>query len=162
MLGRSASRWFAILILFSSIIWLISNATACWSWTNINNGYCNGITNTEICDFDGGDCCLPEVNLSDCESAECVCHEDGLIHYEPIYCEVMVLGDDICDDTHNTPDCNFDGGDCCSPSSIMTYCNLCQCFNETNYVTPPTTVKWVGNSESILKLLAHNISLKFY
>ena len=69
----------------------------------------------------------------------------------------MVLGDGICSDLYNTPDCNFDGGDCCSPNSIMTFCNLCQCFNETNYITPPTTVEWVGNSKSILKLSVHNI-----
>ena len=69
----------------------------------------------------------------------------------------MVLGDGICSDLYNTPDCNFDGGDCCSPNSIMMFCDLCQCFNETNYITPPTTVEWVGNSESILKLSVHNI-----
>ena len=72
----------------------------------------------------------------------------------------MVLGDGICSDLYNTPDCNFDGGDCCSPNSIMMFCDLCQCFNETNYITPPTTVEWVGNSESILKLSVHNIQYR--
>ena len=62
---------------------LISNFQACWSQSNINNGLCDGITNTPICDYDGGDCCLTEVDLSNCKSFECVCHEDGLIHYEP-------------------------------------------------------------------------------
>ena len=41
------------------------------------------MTNTQICDYDGGDCCLTEVDLSNCKFYECVCHEDGLIHYEP-------------------------------------------------------------------------------
>ena len=109
------------------------------------------MTNTDICDYDGGDCCLTEVNLSFCKYDECTCHEDGLIHYEPIYCEDMILGDGICDDLHNTPNCNFDGGDCCSSSSNMNYCNLCLCLNETNYVPPPEVPPsfwWEGDSNS--------------
>ena len=59
----------------------------------------------------------------------------------------MIVGNGICDDVTNNPNCNFDGGDCCSPNSDMTFCTFCLCLNENNYVSPPTTIEWVGNSK---------------
>ena len=47
----------------------------------IPNAQYNDANNNENCQFDGGDCCLDPVNTNYC--SECVCHEDGLIHYEP-------------------------------------------------------------------------------
>ena len=38
---------------------------------------CHDSTNTEACDYDGGDCCLDEI-VKACDS--CICHEDGLVH----------------------------------------------------------------------------------
>ena len=51
-------------------------------------------------------------------------------------CDENYVGDGYCDDPLNIPSCNFDGGDCCLPSKIVDFCHFCECFNETNYVTP--------------------------
>ena len=37
-------------------------------------------------------------------------------------------GDGICDDEANVYECDFDGGDCCAPNSIMDFCLQCQCY----------------------------------
>ena len=37
------------------------------------------MTNNELCNYDGGDCCLTIVDYR-CEGEECICHEDGLVH----------------------------------------------------------------------------------
>ena len=51
------------------------------------------------------------------------------------------VGDGICDDYFNTPECEFDGGDCCSPSLVIVSqsCWKCVCHNETTYTT---TTPW--------------------
>ena len=37
----------------------------------INNGYCEDFSNTEECEFDGGDCCLEEIITTSCEVCMC-------------------------------------------------------------------------------------------
>ena len=37
----------------------------------VGNGYCNDETNTVICNYDGGDCCL---NIKTEKCSECSCH----------------------------------------------------------------------------------------
>ena len=51
----------------------------CWDseFNMIYDGLCHDSTNTEACDYDGGDCCLDEI-VKACSS--CICHEDGLVH----------------------------------------------------------------------------------
>jgi hypothetical protein len=44
------------------------------SW--VGDGYCDDETNIEECQFDGGDCCLENVDLMYC--TVCVCHETGI------------------------------------------------------------------------------------
>jgi hypothetical protein len=29
----------------------------------------------------------------------------------------------------NTPECNYDDGDCCGDNTFYTYCNECECKN---------------------------------
>ena len=41
----------------------------------IGDGICHDATNTEFCDFDGGDCCLEETNTELC--IDCICKETG-------------------------------------------------------------------------------------
>ena len=42
----------------------------------IYDGYCNDETNMLAeCDYDGGDCCLDEIDDLKCD--ECICHQDG-------------------------------------------------------------------------------------
>ena len=42
------------------------------------------------------------------------------------------VGDLFCDDALNTPQCNYDGGDCCNPQAVRQrpYCIECQCIAE--------------------------------
>ncbi len=43
---------------------------------------------------------------------------------------IEFLGDGACDDDTNTPECEYDGGDCCLPEVITDYCDLCECIQE--------------------------------
>ena len=40
----------------------------------IGDGYCDDENNKEECNFDGGDCCLDEIDANYC--TECICYED--------------------------------------------------------------------------------------
>jgi hypothetical protein len=42
----------------------------------VGNGYCNDETNTDKCNFDGGDCCGGHGYYSYC--VLCYCHETGM------------------------------------------------------------------------------------
>ena len=44
-----------------------------------------------------------------------------------------MIGDLICDDGPNTPECNFDGADCCNPNSDFSHCINCECLHWDNY-----------------------------
>ena len=44
-----------------------------------------------------------------------------------------MIGDLICDDWANTPECEFDGADCCNPNSDFSHCINCECLNWDNY-----------------------------
>ena len=39
------------------------------------DGTCDGILNIELCEYDGGDCCLPE-EIDHCHDTDCACHLD--------------------------------------------------------------------------------------
>jgi hypothetical protein len=40
----------------------------------------------------------------------------------------LAIGDGICDDRLNNPDCQFDGDDCClHTNSEMSFCEICNC-----------------------------------
>ena len=41
----------------------------------IGDGYCDDVTNTMECNYDGGDCCLDPVNIQYC--SECQCLDGG-------------------------------------------------------------------------------------
>ena len=45
-------------------------------WTT--DEFCDDETNTEVCNWDGGACCLDAINDSFC--VECICNTDGLRH----------------------------------------------------------------------------------
>ena len=37
------------------------------------DGTCDDILNIELCEYDGGDCCLPE-EIDHCHDTDCACH----------------------------------------------------------------------------------------
>ena len=45
----------------------------CLETDHVADGHCDDIANTEICNWDGGDCCGPNRVIDYC--AECQCHE---------------------------------------------------------------------------------------
>ena len=44
-----------------------------------------------------------------------------------------MIGDLVCDDWTNNPECEFDGEDCCNPNSDFSHCINCECLHWDNY-----------------------------
>ena len=44
----------------------------------VGDGYYDDVTNNELCDFDGGDCCLENVLIDYC--TECLCLDSGSVN----------------------------------------------------------------------------------
>ena len=127
------------------------------------NGICEDVANTEVCGYDGGDCCDDEAV---CECQDCLCHETGQIeckktcHYSSHNSDdtdYLSWYDDtdywswyggpsiengICEDGPNTEECSFDGGDCCDPDSSCD-CEDCICHT-TNKVECNNGCKYSG------------------
>ena len=120
------------------------------------------MTNTEICGYDGGDCCLDPVLTDYCQ--ECICHYPitsnvtiDIVFTTPVIAETTTtmasvtltcedvmgtsgwIGDGMCDDTNNNVPCLFDGGDCCLEVVITDYCTDCLCLTESSGVTTGTS-----------------------
>ena len=112
---------------------------------SVGNGKCNDIFNVPGCDFDGGDCCLPLIDDSQCWN--CDCHNEDTYKTDkpwwqtttqpPIDCALKFyfslefddIGDGFCNDYLNHKACNFDGGDCCFGIKGVE-CSKCECKNE--------------------------------
>lgn len=113
------------------------------------------MTNTEICGYDGGDCCLDPVLTDYCQ--ECICHypitsnvTTDIVFTTPVIAETTTtmasvtltceevmgtsgwIGDGMCDDTNNNVPCSFDGGDCCLEVVITDYCIDCLCLTDSS------------------------------
>jgi hypothetical protein len=93
----------------------------------IGDGKCNseGGYNVASCGYDGGDCCAES-----CQSGTYECDPSSYVCLDPeasYGCFVEYpdwVGDGYCDyDSYgyNTPQCNYDNGDCCKESCIPTY-----------------------------------------
>ena len=90
---------------------------------HVADGYCDDIANTDICYWDGGDCCGPNRVIDYC--TECQCLSDGGLTGENVTLATTTpslttnsggcsnpgwVVDDFCDDVTNNQECNFDGG----------------------------------------------------
>ena len=96
----------------------------------IEDGLCDGINNKDSCLYDGGDCCRCScldglenecgVNGFDCLDEGCL--DSSIVDQFPNCTgNLLNLGDGECDRDINTPDCGYDGGDCC----------MCTCIDDT-------------------------------
>ena len=47
----------------------------------------------------------------------------GCMYEHPYY-----IGNGICQDELNNEGCSYDGGDCCGPNVVTTYCIECICY----------------------------------
>lgn len=114
-------------------------AVASWK----GDAYCDDINNTPECDYDGGDCCGPNVNTWFCDACECLDPNGVAVSTMPPAttedpfttwinaggCTVLFLkGDGMCHDFNNTPECDYDGGDCCGPNVNTITCSACECL----------------------------------
>lgn len=92
-----------------------------------NDGICDDINNEPECHFDGGDCCNENSHFGLCH--DCVCYNfDGFQHSLDNCSEPQLVGDGMCDDLTNTPECQYDQGDCCLDSVLNLYCTHCICY----------------------------------
>ena len=118
----------------------------------LGNMECNDYTNTEECCFDLGDCCDPNASKLPTSCLDCDCKENVWTIFTPTEpCEPeSFISDGFCDDSHNFPICEFDGGDCCSSTSSHEFCSLCHCISPSNF-TEPTNYPdkchdlWIGD-----------------
>ena len=87
----------------------------------IGTGFCIDQNNNEACNYDGGDCCLPDGNTDFCTL--CICHE---------HCDapLELIGNGVCNDEANNVDCKYDGGDCCGACINTEQCTECVCHEE--------------------------------
>ena len=51
--------------------------TGCINLQWVGDGFCDDITNTEICNYDGGDCCGYNVNTQNCKKCQCLDPNEG-------------------------------------------------------------------------------------
>jgi len=139
-------------------------------WAGDN--FCDDENNNPECGFDGGDCCdntgegwdnycslcecleMPETTEPPMETTE----EPMETTEEPMgECAApQWFGDNYCDDENNTPECGFDGGDCCDNEmeGYTNYCNACECLEYPEYTTEEPIVdgtncaapQWFGDA----------------
>jgi hypothetical protein len=118
-----------------------------------NDGTCHDVTNIELCNYDGGDCCNETAIKSSPGCADCNClptTNNTIDNYDiDVNANVTVtdwnylkttkgaifpetLKDGFCDDELNVLEYDFDGGDCCFPTALgyyhNMYCHHCGCL----------------------------------
>ena len=91
----------------------------------VGDGACNDETNTAVCNYDGGDCCLNVINTDHC--SECTCYMGEFcatgFHHPSV-------GDGSCNDDTNIVECGYDGGDCCLSNVNTDHCSECTCYHQ--------------------------------
>eukprot|EP00752_Nemacystus_decipiens_P017790 g15950.t1 len=107
----------------------------------IANGFCNEENNNEICAYDGGDCCECTCE-GNCGSfacidptAPCVDDDDVTVNIDET-CNTVNMSDALCDQENNRPECNYDGGDCCSCTCEDTPSTACGEFGGFSCIDP--------------------------
>ena len=92
----------------------------------VGNGYCNDETNNVACNFDAGECCGSCISMDYC--IDCLCLDQS--NNATSFVNNPLVGDGICHDETNTPNCNFDGFDCCGSNVITDACVECVCHGK--------------------------------
>ncbi|CAM9124284.1 unnamed protein product [Ectocarpus sp. 12 AP-2014] len=105
----------------------------CYDPSRIGNGVCDSLLNNEECAYDGGDCCectcdpsrYPWYDSGEgcqtgmyggfaCIDPDAPCVDDDIVTAEMMdLCSTGQIGNGYCDDSNNSPECAYDGGDCC-------------------------------------------------
>ena len=114
------------------------------------DNYCDDINNNAECNYDGGDCCGPNVDTTYCDDCQCLdpnftttttTSTTTTSTTSSVCARPDWQADNYCDDINNNAECNYDGGDCCGANVDTTYCQECQCLdpNFTTTAAPSTT-----------------------
>ena len=124
-----------------------------------NDEYCDDINNTPECDYDGGACCPgdnPAEGWDDyCTLCECRNDNDAPGCVFPDW-----SNDGYCDDINNTPDCGYDGGDCCPgdnpEESWNQFCSDCECLTDGEKTTTSASATTTANSQCQFEWISDN------
>ncbi len=111
-------RTVSLLIFYHSIVLGCGNATL------VGDGFCNDETNTPVCNYDGGDCCLNVINNDHCSECTCYIEETCASGFHPS------PGAGFCNDETNIAECNYDHGDCCLSNVNTDHCSECTCHHQ--------------------------------
>ena len=112
----------------------------------VGDGFCNDETNSEICNYDGGDCCLDMNDTNHCSDCTCYFEEFCATGFHPS------IGDGLCNDDTNIDKCGYDGGDCCLSNVKRDYCFNCSCFGN-GVITSPGFPQNYGNNLDLTWLI---------
>jgi hypothetical protein len=100
-----------------------------WNANLVGDGLCHSITNTEECNWDGGDCCEETCDQStgNCPTDICL-YDCKNPTYNPFAPDCIVnshfLGDGLCHAESNIDHCGYDAGDCCESTCKGENCGL--------------------------------------
>ena len=80
LLRRIGTHWFKIPMEPLLVIthWFFKTVLGpCLHDELVSDGFCDDEANTKSCDYDGGDCCGPNVLIDYCTICECIIEESG-------------------------------------------------------------------------------------
>jgi hypothetical protein len=102
-----------------------------------------------------GDCCANTADYGFCASCKCYQEEDELSNENiPIVEKCLnyshIISDGFCNDEANKPECDFDGGDCCLPTTLVNHCSDCYCSQDIDYTIVKQKVLCPTNLEPLL------------
>ena len=92
------------------------------SWTG--DGYCDDINNIVECNFDGGDCCGPNVNTAYCNQCQCLTGDNSQLCHS--------TNPDIWSCCSSQNPCEVDEGDCDLDNHCLgnLFCGVDNCPND--------------------------------
>ena len=92
------------------------------------DGWCDAFNNNESCSYDGGDCCpcsCVDGLTYECGSNEYFCKDEGgcldpavMLQFPNCKGDMSYMADGTCTINNNSPECGYDGGDCCMCTCI--------------------------------------------
>ena len=96
---------------------------------DIGNGFCQDESNTEVCGWDGGDCCGDNVKTANFKGKTCIfCECLEPFNFKGCNHDYSDIANGYCNDESNREECHWDGGDCCGDNVATDFCLTCECL----------------------------------